>query len=39
MLHAAAKYETEFPEFATLCVGTGPEEELKKIKDLCEELG
>merc|ERR1712226_1559289 len=24
---------------ATLCVGTGPEEEIKKLKDLCEELG
>merc|ERR1719479_71259 len=39
LLHAAAKYEKEYPELATLCVGTGPEEELKKIKDLCEELG
>merc|ERR1711920_652678 len=39
LLHAAAEYEKEFPELATLCVGTGPEEELKKLKDLCEELG
>merc|ERR1712038_655025 len=39
LLHAAAQYEKEFPELATLCVGTGPEEELKKLKDLCEELG
>merc|ERR1712156_994792 len=29
----------EFPELATLCVGTGPDEELKKLKDLCVELG
>merc|ERR1712060_1043993 len=39
LLHAAAEYEKEFPELATLCVGTGPEEEIKKLKDLCEELG
>merc|ERR1712061_768622 len=26
-------------EMGTLCVGTGPEEEIKKLKDLCEELG
>merc|ERR1712050_55164 len=39
LLNAAAQYEKEFPELATLCVGTGPEEEIKKLKDLCEELG
>merc|ERR1740123_416003 len=39
LLHAAAKYEAEFPELATLCVGTGPDEEMKKLKDLCVELG
>merc|ERR1712113_33454 len=39
LLHAAAQYEKEFPELATLCVGTGPEDEIKKLKDLCEELG
>merc|ERR1712051_992301 len=39
LLHAAAKYEAEFPELATLCVGTGPDEEIKKLKDLCVELG
>merc|ERR1712203_148862 len=33
------KNEEESPELATLCVGTGPEEEIKKLKDLCEELG
>merc|ERR1712039_564083 len=39
LLHAAAEYEKEFPELATLCVGTGPEGELDKLKKLCEELG
>merc|ERR1712151_700780 len=39
LLHAAAQYEKEFPNLATLCVGTGPEDELKKLKDLCAELG
>merc|ERR1740129_183700 len=38
LLYAAAEYEKEFPELATLCVGTGPEEEIQKLKDLCEEL-
>merc|ERR1712199_44010 len=31
-------YEKDFPNLITLCVGTGPEEELKKITDLCAEL-
>merc|ERR1719343_1626811 len=39
LLHAASEYEKAFPNLATLCVGTGPEEEIKKIKDLCQELG
>merc|ERR1712151_193466 len=39
LLHAADQYEKEFPNLATLCVGTGPEDELKKLKDLCAELG
>ena len=39
LLHAAAQFEKEFPELAFLCVGTGPDEEIKKLKDLCEELG
>ena len=39
LLHAAAQFEKEFPDLAFLCVGTGPEEESKKLKDLCEELG
>merc|ERR1712232_653359 len=38
LLHAAAAYEKEFPELATLCVGTGPDEEIAKLKALCEKL-
>merc|ERR1712217_510401 len=38
LLHAAAKYEKEFPELVTFCVGTGPDEEIKKLQDLCEKL-
>merc|ERR1740121_3589441 len=38
LLRAAALYEKTFPDVATLCVGTGPEEEIKKLTDLCEEL-
>mmetsp|Transcript_9058 Transcript_9058/g.14643 ORF Transcript_9058/g.14643 Transcript_9058/m.14643 type:complete len:467 (-) Transcript_9058:67-1467(-) len=38
LLRAASEYEKEFPELVTFCVGTGPDEELKKLKDLCEEL-
>merc|ERR1712226_300944 len=38
LLHAASQYEKEFPELVTFCVGTGPEEELKKITDLCAKL-
>jgi len=38
LLRAAAQYEKTFPDLVTLCVGTGPEEEIKKLTDLCEEL-
>jgi glycosyltransferase involved in cell wall biosynthesis len=38
LLHAAAQYEKEFPDLITFCVGTGPEEELNKIKAVCEKL-
>jgi len=38
LLHAAAKYEKEFPNLVTFCVGTGPDEEIKKLTDLCEKL-
>merc|ERR1711920_624249 len=39
LLQAAAGYEKEYPNLATLCVGTGPEEEIKKLTDKCAELG
>jgi glycosyltransferase involved in cell wall biosynthesis len=38
LLRAAAIYEKTFPDLITMCVGTGPDEELKKLKDLCDEL-
>merc|ERR1719265_1115904 len=39
LLHAAALYEKDFEDLVTLCVGTGPEEELNKLKALCDKLG
>merc|ERR1712217_445014 len=39
LLHAAAQYEKTFPNLVTLCVGTGPDEELDKLKNLCKNLG
>jgi len=39
LLHAAKLYEQEFPDVITLCVGTGPDEEAEKLKNLCSELG
>merc|ERR1740121_2124677 len=39
LLEAAAEYEKTFPDVATLCVGTGPEDEIAKLKAKCEELG
>merc|ERR1711870_69505 len=39
LLHAAAQYEKTFPELVTLCVGTGPEEEMQKVKDIADKLG
>jgi len=38
LLYAAKEYETTFPDLVTLCVGTGPEAEIDKVKKLCEEL-
>jgi len=38
LLHAASAYEKTFPDCVTLCVGTGPAEELQKLKDLCAKL-
>jgi len=39
LLEAAAVYEKEFPDVATLCVGIGPDDEIAKLKAKCEELG
>lgn len=38
LLRAVAQYEQEFPECVTLCIGTGPDAEMQKIKDECEKL-
>jgi len=38
LLHAAQQYEKDFPDVVTLCVGTGPEDELNKLKTLCADL-
>merc|ERR1712050_617516 len=38
LLHAAAAYEKEFDDCITLCVGTGPQEELDKLTALCTKL-
>merc|ERR1719291_825722 len=38
LLHAAAEYEKEFDDLITLCVGTGPQEELDKLTALCTKL-
>lgn len=38
LLQAAVQYEKMFPNLVTLCVGTGPDEELKKLVDLCKKL-
>merc|ERR1719199_1699547 len=39
LLHAAAAYEKDHPDVVTFCVGTGPDDEKKKIINLCEKLG
>lgn len=39
LLRAAAIYEKDFPDCATFCVGTGPEEEKAKLVAVCDELG
>merc|ERR1712137_625338 len=38
LLEAAAQYEKEFDDCITLCVGTGPQEELDKLTALCTKL-
>merc|ERR1719329_1928738 len=39
LLHASKLYEQEFPDVITLCVGTGPDDEAEKLKNLCSDLG
>merc|ERR1740121_3279121 len=39
LLEAAAQYEKTNPDLVTLCVGTGPDDEIAKLKAKCEELG
>jgi glycosyltransferase involved in cell wall biosynthesis len=39
LLHAMKTIEQKYPDVALLCAGTGPDVEMKKLKDLCEELG
>merc|ERR1712232_1487040 len=39
LLHAAAIYEQTFDDLVTLCIGTGPEEEMNKLTSLAEQLG
>mmetsp|Transcript_40091 Transcript_40091/g.74334 ORF Transcript_40091/g.74334 Transcript_40091/m.74334 type:complete len:519 (+) Transcript_40091:94-1650(+) len=39
LLRAAAIYEKKFPTCATLCAGTGPDDEKAKLLTLCKELG
>merc|ERR1712038_1555691 len=34
-----ATLEKEFPDLCLMCAGTGPEEELDKLKKQCEDLG
>merc|ERR1719335_187653 len=39
LLRAAAALEKDFPNLATFCAGTGPDEEKAKLVALCDELG
>merc|ERR1712113_371309 len=39
LLHAMADIEKKFPDVALLCAGTGPDAEMNKLKQLCEQLG
>jgi glycosyltransferase involved in cell wall biosynthesis len=39
LLHAMSELEKDFEDLALLCVGTGPDVEIDKLKKLCEELG
>merc|ERR1712176_1372665 len=39
LLHAMTEIEKKYPDCACLCVGTGPDKEMKKLTDLCAQLG
>merc|ERR1712187_173403 len=39
LLHAMADIEKRYPDVALLCAGTGPDDEMNKLKNLCKELG
>merc|ERR1712176_840855 len=39
LLHAMTEIEKKYPDCACLCVGTGPDKEMKKHTDLCTQLG
>jgi len=39
LLRAAAIYEKDFPECATFCVGTGPDDDKNKLVSVCEQAG
>jgi glycosyltransferase involved in cell wall biosynthesis len=39
LLHAMPALEAAFPDLCLLCMGTGPDVELAKLKAQCEELG
>merc|ERR1712241_563352 len=39
LLHAMVPLEAAFPDLCLLCVGTGPEAEINKLKDLSTSLG
>jgi glycosyltransferase involved in cell wall biosynthesis len=38
LLHAMQNIQKDFPDTACICVGTGPDAELNKLKALCDEL-
>eukprot|EP00928_Gymnodinium_smaydae_P027236 TRINITY_DN2111_c0_g1_i4.p1 TRINITY_DN2111_c0_g1~~TRINITY_DN2111_c0_g1_i4.p1 ORF type:complete len:523 (-),score=166.56 TRINITY_DN2111_c0_g1_i4:215-1783(-) len=38
LLHACKELEQKFDDLVTLCIGTGPDDEIKKLKDLCDKL-
>merc|ERR1711920_408684 len=39
LLHAMAVIEKKYPDVALLCAGTGPDKEMKRLSDLCAQLG